>query len=350
MKSLNSQQKQLLFDYCIGLTSPEEAAEAESLVSSNEEAVEIYAKLKSALSPLESIEIQPCPDDLTERTAQRLSSLVSPSHQRLEKLIAAETARKVTIKSWPAAGGWFWGKRMAVAAVFLIIGAVCIGSYNSIVIGSRQKAERQQCQMQLQQIWQAINNYSSDNDGKLPALAAAAGQPWWKLGYQGEENHSNTRPLWLLVKNDYIKPANFVCPGASQAETIPLDALQIQNLNDFPGRKYMTYSFKISCSSSAGGKLVCRKVLMADLSPLFEKLPSDYSGPFKLHLTNDLLTRNSINHNRRGQNVLFGDGRVEFIKTRFTSLLEDDIFTLRDTDIYHGYEQPSCENDFFLAP
>ena len=112
----------------------------------------------------------------------------------------------------------------------------------------------------------------------------------------------------------------------------------------------MTYSFKISCSSSAGGKLVCRKVLMSDLSPLFEELPSDYSESFHLRLNKDTLTKNSINHRRRGQNVMFGDGRVEFIKTRLTNLLEDDIFTLRDTDIYQGCELPSCENDFFLAP
>ncbi|OHB54416.1 MAG: hypothetical protein A2173_06690 [Planctomycetes bacterium RBG_13_44_8b] len=345
MRSLSNQQKQLLFDYCIGLTSPEETAQAEALISSNEEAAELYTKLKSNISPLESIKPQTCPDNLAERTIWRLNNLANSSQNRLEQLIAAETTRKVASQSG------FWGKRMAVAAVFLIVGAVCIGSYNSIVTGyARQKSERQQCQMQLRQIWQALNNYSSDYDGNLPTLAAAAGEPWWKVGYQGKENHSNTRPIWLLAKNNYIKPADFICPGSSKGKTLQLDASQVQNLSDFPGREYMTYSFKISCSSSASGKLVCRKVLMADLSPLFEELPRDYSGSFRLHLTKDLLTRNSINHKRRGQNVLFGDGRVEFIKTRFTNLLEDDIFTLRDTDIYQGCELPSCENDFFLAP
>ena len=87
---------------------------------------------------------------------------------------------------------------------------------------------------------------------------------------------------------------------------------------------------------------------MADWNPLFEKTPEDYSKPFNLRLTKKLLTLNSINHMRRGQNILFGDGRVEFLKTRFIGT--DDIFTLQDTDIYKGCEEPSLENDFFLAP
>ncbi len=88
----------------------------------------------------------------------------------------------------------------------------------------------------------------------------------------------------------------------------------------------------------------------ADLSPLFEKLPDDYSKSFKLQLDKELLTLNSINHKRQGQNVLFGDGRVEFLKTRRTGISKDDIFTLQDTDVYQGCEVPSCETDFFLAP
>jgi prepilin-type processing-associated H-X9-DG protein len=88
---------------------------------------------------------------------------------------------------------------------------------------------------------------------------------------------------------------------------------------------------------------------MADRNPLFEELP-DFNKPLSLRLNKSLLTLNSINHSRRGQNVLFGDGRVEFLKTRHIGISEDDIFTLQDTDIYQGCEVPSNETDFFLAP
>ena len=89
---------------------------------------------------------------------------------------------------------------------------------------------------------------------------------------------------------------------------------------------------------------------MADRNPLFETLPQNYDNPLKIRLNKELLNANSNNHNSRGQTVLFGDGRVEFLKTRHIGISEDDIFTLQDTDIYQGYEVPSRETDFFLAP
>jgi len=56
MTSLSEDQKQLLFDYCMGLASQAEADEARRLISSSEEAAEIHSKLKSALSPLANLE------------------------------------------------------------------------------------------------------------------------------------------------------------------------------------------------------------------------------------------------------------------------------------------------------
>jgi len=344
MRSLHNQQKQLLIDYCIGLTSREEAAEAETLISSNEEAAELHAKLKSAFAPLESLEPEPCPDDLADRTIMQLNNLRESSQQQLKQLLSAEKTREVATKSW------LWGKRLAIAAVLLVVGAVSVNAYFLVVNHVRHKSWRQQCAMQLQHIWKAINHYSSDYNGILPAVAVTADAPWWKVGYQGKENYSNTRPMWLLAKLDYSKPADFVCPGTSRGKTLQFDTLQVQNYNDFPSRDYITYSFQINCRTNPSGKLICRKVLMADLSPLFESLPDDYSKPLKLRLNKDLLTLNSINHKRHGQNVLFADGRVDFVKTRHTNLSEDDIFTLHDTDIYQGSEAPSRETDFFLAP
>ena len=94
-------------------------------------------------------------------------------------------------------------------------------------------------------------------------------------------------------------------------------------------------------------------LLFADLNPIAERLPSDYSAPFKLRMSRDLLAANSRNHNRRGQNVLFYDGSVEFARRRRTSVSEDDIYALSnmaDGVEVRGCEVPSCETDAFLAP
>ncbi|MHC4545469.1 MAG: hypothetical protein ACYTDW_13880 [Planctomycetota bacterium] len=73
MSSLSTQQKQLLFDYSLGLTSDEEIVQAEQLIACNKQAVEIHSKLKAVLLPLDSIvQPEPCRDELAERTVQRL--------------------------------------------------------------------------------------------------------------------------------------------------------------------------------------------------------------------------------------------------------------------------------------
>jgi hypothetical protein len=343
MTPLSDQQKQLLFDYCIGIVTEKEAAEAELLISSNEEAADIYSKLKVAFSPLNTLESEVCPDELAERTILRVNNAARSSQVRLEQLLAAEQRGEVAVKSR------FWrnfGEVAAIAAVILFMASVLIPLLNF----ARQKSRQYYCQMQLQRMGQGLDHYSSDHDGKLPAVATAAGAPWWKVGYPGNENQSNTRHLWLLVKGNYVKPSDFVCPGQRQGRVVRLNVTQLENDNDFPSRNHITYSFRIMCNNPRKEDVVGRKILMTDLNPLFEKLPDDYSESLKLRLNKDLLTFNSINHNRRGQNVLFDDGGVDFVKVRHIGIGGDDIFTLQGTDIYEGNEVPSCETDAFVAP
>jgi hypothetical protein len=350
MTPLNNQQKQLLFDYCIGLTSEKEAAEAEKLIASNEEAAQIHSNLKATLAPLDTLEPEPCPDELVEGTVWRVNNLARSSQLQLQQLLEAEQARTAAPQTF------FWRnltKIAAVAAVILIAAAVWFPSFGF----ARQKYWLRSCQAQLARMGQGVNLYSRDHDGKLPAVAIAKGAPLWKVGYQGSENHSNTRNMWLLVKGNYVEPVDFVCPGRKRGravrQTIRLNPSQVKNYNDFPARAYVTYSFRVRCSESTRPLTPAQKVLIADLSPLFENLPDDFSKPFSLRLNRDLLILNSINHSRRGQNVLFRDGSVIFIKKRHTDISKDDIFTIREMSQgceVRGFEMPSCETDDFLAP
>lgn len=347
MNPLNNEQKELLFDYCIGLTSQTETDEAEALISSNQEAAEIQQKLRAAIEPLGSLEPESCPDELVENTISRVQNLADFGQQQLRELLASEQTRNVGIQSWSWQG---LGKRLAIAAVFMIAGSILFTSFKVVSGYARQKSWQQRCQLQMGSIFQGLRNYISDYDGQTPAVASIAGAPWWKVGDQGRENHSNDRHIYLLPKYDYVDVKNFVCPACKGEVPLKLTDSQIKKLKDFPSRRYVTYSFQINCRRTVNGKLLCRKVIMADMNPLFEKLPEDFSKQFRLQLTRTLLTLNSINHNRRGQNVLFGDGHIEFLKSRFTGISEDDIYTLQDTDVYQGCEVPSCETDFFLAP
>jgi prepilin-type processing-associated H-X9-DG protein len=232
-----------------------------------------------------------------------------------------------------------------MAAAILLIAGVLLPWFSY----ARQKCWQNRCQMQLGNIFQGLDNYISDHDNKLPTVATSAGAPWWKVGEQGKENCSNTRGVWLLVKGKYVEPVNFVCPGKTHGRALQFDSCNMQNCNDFPDRKHITYSVRIRCPNAP-----CTfeaEPIMADSNPIFDGLKADNSSEFRLRLTDRLFAINSDNHNRRGQNVLFGDGSVTFIKDR--RIGADDIFTLqqmRPGSEVKGCELPSSQSDAFLAP
>jgi hypothetical protein len=348
MTPLNDQQKQLLFDYSLGLTSDRETAEAEKLLSWHEEAIELHHTFKLALAPLDSVELDRCPDDLTERLLLRLKDAAQRASElkRLEQLLAAERSGSRTIKI-PLWRNWS-EVVTAAAAVFLFISVL----FPSIGF-MRQRLGQTYCSAQLGDIYKGFHNYVSDHDGLLPAVAMTPGSPWWKVGYQGQENYSNTRRVWLLVKNEYVAPGRFLCPGRREQHKVSYDVFKVQNFSDFPSRIYIQYSVRIVCPMFKDRDLREKGVLMADRNPLSEGLPSDFSQLCRLQLGERLMTANSVNHRSRGQNALLRDGSVEFTKKRHTSVSQDDIYVLQDmscdTEV-SGCEMPSCSADIFLAP
>jgi len=342
MTELTIEQKQLLFDYCIVISTEQEAAEAEQLISSNPQSAQLVEQIKAALSPLNTLQEEACPQELEEITISRLKDTARSSQLRLEQLIAEEQARQ------SAEPRTFWrhfARVLSAAAVILLVA----GIYFSPLQYARNKAN---CQAQLYRIGQAMLSYQNENDGQLPVVAAIDGAPWWKVGSnsQSPEYQSNTRHLWLLVKGGYIeKPADFMCPGKKRSKKIVYDTTKVVQYYDFPSRDHISYSFRIRCYKAPAQTNLSQKAMLSDLNPLFENLPEDFEQ-FVLELNKELENLNSINHRRRGQNILFYDGHVEFVKTRFVGVDNDDIFTLQNILSYSGCETPSCETDAFLAP
>ncbi len=348
MTPLNSQQKQLLFDYSLGLTSEHENAEARRLLAFSQEASEVYRAVRLALSPLDSLEPEVCPDDLVDRTISRLQeeAQLASGRDRLEELLtgAAADATIVRVPFWRN-----WGDIAAVAAVVVLFVGVLLPTLGF----ARQKYFQTRCQSQLAGIYTGLADYVSDHEGQMPSVAMAPGAPWWKVGYQGVENHSNTRRAWPLVQQRYVPLKRFVCAGRRESRNLRFDTVKIENYNDFPGRAYIHFSVRLGCPQSPELGLTQRKVIFADLNPISERLPATYSEPFRLRMGSDLMTSNSANHNRRGQNVLYCDGSVEFLRERHTSLSDDDFYTLAEMSDgceVTGCEVPSCDTDAFLVP
>jgi len=344
---LDNDQKRLLFDYCLHLASPQQAAQAARLIESDDEAARTFRKLQSAFSPLKAVETDACPDHLVQATLGRLNQVAHLA--QLQQLLQAEQAatKPFNKRTWRTLA-----RCTGVAAVIGIAFAIWMAPLGF----ARQKYFQKRCQMQMANIFRGFTNYRSDHNGATPTIVAATGSPWWKVGYQGAENHSNTRNLWLLVKSGYVNPADFICPGRKSnrffQRKIRIDKAQLK-LNDFPDRHYVTYSSRIRCPKTTTNCLMGQTVIMADSNPLFEKMPNDYSKSLRLQLSRDMLVRNSLNHGRRGQNILRGDGSVKFLKRRFAGISTDDIYTLQEMSPgseVRGCETPSCESDAFLAP
>ncbi len=343
MKELNRDELELIFDYCLGVADVDKMTRAQELIASNPEAADFCSKVQISIGPLDEWTVEPCPDDLVEKTVSYVNEAAQYAQDRLGQLLAAEEARTGGSRST------LWvnlGKRLAMAAAFIIVGSIVL----STVRYMNYQKWRTQCEAQLAGIAQGIISYSADHEGKLPAVAMSAGSPWWKVGDPGQENVSNTRHIWLLVKGGYVGPNQFICPGANSGELEPISAEQAQSLRDFPNRRYISYSLRLICEQPPSVSSLGRKLIISDMNPLFENLPTDFTQPLNLPLDDRLLKLNSINHQRKGQNVLFSDGSVQYVKTRRVGADNDDIFTLRGTSFYEGCEVPTCDTDDFMAP
>jgi hypothetical protein len=343
MKELNRDELQLIFDYYLGVADVDEMTRAQELIATNPEAADFRSKIHTFIGPLDEWTVEACPDDLVEKTVSYVNEAAQSAQGKLSQLLAVEEARTGSSRSK------LWvnlGSRLAMAAAFIIVGSIVL----STVRYMRYQAWRTQCQAQLAGIGQGIGSYSTDYEGKLPAVVLSAGSPWWKVGDPGKDNVSNTRHIWLLVKGGYVGPNQFICPGADSGELEPISDEQAQSLRDFPNRKYIPYSLRLICEQPPSVSSLGRKLIIADMNPLFENLPSDFDRPLKLQLDDRLLKLNSNNHQRKGQNILFSDGSVLFVRTRRVGINNDDIFTLRGTLFYEGCEVPTCDTDDFLAP
>jgi len=333
MSSASNEQKQLLFDYSLSLTSQSDSAAAQALISSSEEAAQFYRSLQTVLAPLGALDAEPCPDELAQRTILRLTNLANSGHRGLEELLATEQSRPVTIK----VGFWRnFGEMAAVAAVLMLFVSVLLP-----VLGrARQGYWKQRCQAQLSSVFQGLTNYLSEHDGKSPAVAAKPGQQW------------NTQCIYLPVKLGYLKdPAVFICPGRDRRQVIQFDISRAHEYSDFPTREHITYSPRKRCPDSLKQGGLCRGPILSDRNPIF-----DYQSlnEFKKRLDEASLKANSRNHAGEGQNVLCDDGRVEFTTIRAIGVANDDIFTRQDmgcgSEVGECELLPFCETDILLAP
>jgi hypothetical protein len=358
MNTLSSAEKETILNFYFRCGTQEEIEEGRDLIAKDPRAAQLYSSLEETLTQLDHVKYEPCPDNLAELTIARLKLASSSGKTTLSELLEIEKNKSNhNVINLPnlkqqqrLKEKGFWRNMAEVAAVAAVI-LVLTGFTLPTLSYMRQKAGQVACAGNLAGLFGSLQAYSADNDNCLPAVSIQAGSPWYKVGQEDtEKNVSNTRHLWLLVQKGYAKPDSFICKSRKTASPLEMTKEQIKNYFDFPERENVSYSFTFVCDEMDKRILNPKKIILADLNPIFEQIFSEKDPPenIKIQITEDMLNWLSRNHNQKGQNVLFRDGSVEFEKTRI--IYGDDIYTLKNATIYNGTEIPEGTDDTFLAP
>jgi len=246
--------------------------------------------------------------------------------------------------------------------VTVVVGiiALLIGILIPTAQAVRHRSFVTQCAAHLQQLGQATRMYVLEN-GSLPrtryepgmqivaGTGAGVADPF---AADGPRANDITAAIHLLRKAQRLQTDLFVCPFSDSdmavAETV--DARLQSNFSDY--RRNLGYSFATPYFESSRPVRVTRLlgasfVLAADINPGFAGLGDNAALPTIESRGRELRMANSVNHNKDGQNVLFGDGHVEWTSTAFTGPLDDNIYTNRRGETWAG---PVDDLDAVLLP
>jgi prepilin-type processing-associated H-X9-DG protein len=216
-----------------------------------------------------------------------------------------------------------------IALIVVLFGAVL----PLLTSRSHEGSGRVRCASNLRQIGQGIQMYANENKGNFPrALYDGVGGPPTEYTASGAPNplapggpgpNDVTAALFLLLRTQDLTPEVFVCPQ-SQGECWAFNGKTAQQVSNFPGGQYLTYSYINPYPTEAARKdgfkldftLTSDFAIAADINPGGQSVVS-----VTPHLSRrETSAANSNNHLGDGQNVLYADGHVEFQHTPFCGM------------------------------
>jgi prepilin-type N-terminal cleavage/methylation domain-containing protein/prepilin-type processing-associated H-X9-DG protein len=243
---------------------------------------------------------------------------------------------------------------LVVIGIIALLISILLPSLNR----ARETANRVKCGSNLRQIGQAMLMYANENKGNYPRGKYAIGSnpqahndittggsatqrdPFTTAGIA---NNDVTAAIWLIIRTQDITTEVFTCPSAnSDKDTLggnaaPAAGATAQNKTSFSDvKKNLSYSianpYPSTTAVNSGYKwnntLGAEFAVMGDMNPGVNlpqysvSIPVDYSSSAK-----DMAKANSQNHQGAGQNVLFGDGHVEFVQNPFCGTQRDCVYT-----------------------
>jgi prepilin-type processing-associated H-X9-DG protein len=234
---------------------------------------------------------------------------------------------------------------------------------------STATANRVKCASNLRQIGQALLLYANDNGGHYPRVIYVAGldtKPTWGTGAGGKNPFVDVEPndvsaaMFLLLRTQDITPEVFTCPSSNaDRDTLGGGAnAPIDRANFTDVKKNLSYSMhnpyvrdgvvpdddKTYWTTNMSADFA----IAADINPgTGPGADDDVLKPNAKSSFREMRLANSSNHEKDGQNILYGDGHVSWEASPFVGVRQDNIYTTKENRVIAS---PTDVHDSVLLP
>jgi prepilin-type processing-associated H-X9-DG protein len=255
--------------------------------------------------------------------------------------------------------------------VVVAIIALLIGILLPSLSRAREIANRTVCASNLNGLYKAMYTYSVTNSDKFHiAGAATSGQN--AVGFAtglsarnvstvttGAMANNVTASIWMMVRDGSVSPKSFICPSSGNTpdpltQAATTNSADLKNTFDFLKADHLSYSplnmYGTIQSKKWGSNVPADYALVADNNNCAS---TDAKRHTQEKNTNPATTdvqehENSLNHQKEGQNIMFGDGHVSFGNDPFQGRNNDNVFASDSTSSSDGAESavvPSIANN-----